>query len=259
MVQEHKRPWYRPTPRLLLNFLIVTAVMLGISKLTEKLTDQKTFIDLAHQQDLAFAAVADINPLDISRRYLCALGPSVENINRQSQGLTYKGRVIGGHAPVAGDCRYTLSRVKPAPGAELPPPVVGHWGDGLNGFVLPFVALLDLAWHLVVQPSVFASIFAVFVFVAGGMAAGLLMTLPSITWHPYVGPAVFAVGTIALACAVGFCLKEIMEGGLYLFGGITRFAGFCCGASSVVVLAYQYVVKMIEGGIHAGVEHVIAH
>ncbi|MES2293774.1 MAG: hypothetical protein V4527_10800 [Pseudomonadota bacterium] len=259
MVQKHKRPWYRPTPRLLLNFLIVTAVMLGVSKLTERLTDKKTFINLATEQNLAFNAVAAINPLDISRRYFCALGLSVEEINRQSQGLTYKGQAVGGHLPVAGDCRYTLSRVKPAPGAELPPPVVGHWGDGLNGIVRPFVALLDLAWHLIVQPSVFASIFAIFTFAAGGVAAGLLMALPSFTWHPYVGPAVFAVGTIALACVVGFCLKEIMEAGLYLFSGITRLGGFCCGASSVVVLAYQYVVKLIENGIHLGVEHVIPH
>ena len=258
MVQEHKRPWYRPTPRLLLNFLIVTAVMLGVSKLTEKLTDEKTFIDLAHQQDLAIAAVAGINPAEIGSRFLCAMTPSMAQMRRKYQPVTYRGHVFSGPGDVE-DCAYTLSRAAPAPGAALPPPVVGHWGDGLNTMVVPLIALFDTAWHLLVQPSIFASVFSLFAFLAGTFAAFVVMTMWDKLWQTPLAGAFLAVGVVGFACAAAFLLREVMEGGLYFFGGITRFAGFCCGASSVVVLVYQYVVKMIENGIHIGVEHVIPH
>jgi uncharacterized membrane protein YhhN len=67
----------------------------------------------------------------------------------------------------------------------------------------------------------------------------------------------FAMGTIAAGCLVAWCLKEVMAAGLYAFGGITRLAAVCCGASSIVVFVYHFVLKMIETGIHVGVEKVV--
>ena len=256
MSQSSKRPWYLPTPRFLLRLLVVTAAMFAVSKVTEKLTDAHTFAALAHQQDLAIAAVASINPVEIGSRFLCALTPSAAEMRRKDPSPTYRSHVLPGPSD-ADDCAYTLSRAAPAPGAALPPPVVGHWSDGLGSFVMPFVAMLDTGWHLAVQPSLFASIFSLFAFVVGAFAALIALAMWDQVWRTPLATMLLAVGAIAFACIVAFLLREIMEGGLYLFGGITHFAGFCCGASSVVVIAYQYVVKLFETGIHEGVEHVL--
>ena len=258
MVGEHHR--HRPVGLLrgVLHFVILTAVLMGVGALLERLREHATFDYLARQQSLAVAAVASINPLDMFDRYLCALRPSVEELNRRSRGVSSNPRyAFLGQAPVASDCRYALSRAAPAPGNVLPPPVVGHWADGTSGLVQPFLALLDTAWHLIAEPSVFSSIFAIFIIVAGGMAAGTLMALARFNWPPLIGPTVFAMGTIAAGCLIAWCLKEVMAAGLYAFGSITHLAAVCCGASSIVVFVYHFVLKMIETGIHMGAEKIV--
>ena len=240
-------------------YMIIAAALMGASKLLEQL-NQPVFAALEYEQSLALAAVAGINPPDIFHRYVCALMPSVEQTNREIQAKHPSPRYgFLGHAPLESDCRYQLSPVKPAPGG-LPPPVVGHWADGMTsgaGLTNFFVALLDTGWHLVVQSSVFASIFSIFAFVTGGVAAGLLMGMVRFVWPAPLAPVVFALGTIAATYFVALVLRGAMQGGLDVFGDITRLAGICCTAPGILRVAYDYVLELIKTGFHSGVEHVI--
>lgn len=120
-------------------------------------------------------------------------------------------------------------------------------------------AFVDTGWHLVVQPSVFASLFAIVVFVFAGFATAILMVLPKFTWHPFVGAMVYCCGTVAIACVVGWGLQMLMEGGLYLFGRVTQLAGLCCGGAGVLLVGYNLAVKTVEVRIHEGIDHVIPH
>jgi hypothetical protein len=239
-------------------YMIIAAVLMGASKLLEQL-NQPVFAALERQQSLALTAVTSIDPLVFYRRYVCALEPSAEKLNRESPRLSLgHGRFFNPHQEVRTDCRYQLpDGTQPAQGAPLPPPGVGHWAEGLSGIVMPFVALLDTGWHMIVQPSIFASIFSIFAFALGVIGAGILMGLAKFTWHPFVGAAIFAIGTIALSCAAAFVLREVIAGGLYVFGDVTRLAGLCCTAPGILRVAYDYVLELIKTGFHSGVEHVI--
>ena len=256
--QHPQRPWFQRVLWWAARYMILAAVLMGASKLLEQL-DQPVFAALERQQSQALVAVTGIDPLIFYRRYVCALEPSVETLNRESPRLNLgHGRSFTLHAEARTDCRYQLpDGTEPAPGAPLPPQGVGHWAEGLNGIVMPFVALLDTAWHMIVQPSIFASIFSIFALVAGGMGAGILMGLVRFTWHPFVGAAIFAAGTIALSCAAAFVLREVIAGGLYVFGDITRLAGICCTAPGILRVAYDYILELIKTGFHGAVEHVM--
>lgn len=253
----------RRTLRGLLRVCVIAAIMMVVGRMMERLLKRETFDRLATVQREALAAVESISPIQFKDRYVCALTPSVEQTNRQfeaqrrSSSFSYLEPFAA-----AGDCKYTLSGI-PAPSAapheNLPAPVVGHWADGLSGIVSPVVALLDTAWHLVIQPSFFASVFAICSFAIAALLAGLLMASANITWHPYVGPSIFAIGTIALACVVAACLKITMQGGLQLFGWFTSIAGLCCGSAGLAATGYAFFLKTIEVRVHESVDEIIPH
>ena len=229
---------------------VIAAIMMAVSHVMEKLLRRDTFDRLALVQREALAAVGSISPIQFKDRYVCALMPSVDGMNRRMRT----------RADSSSDCKYTLSGMLPsAPGETLPSPVVGHWADGLSGIVSPIVALFDTGWHLIVQPSFFASLFAISSFAIAAVLAGLLMARANITWHPYAGPAIFAFGTIALACVVAACLKLSMQGGLYLFGWFTSIAGLCCGSAGVAATGYAFFLKTIEVRVHESVDEIIPH
>ena len=226
---------------------LMALVMMGVGWIMEKALKPDTFGYLEKLQGQALAAVESINPLQFKDRYLCALTPSIRSLNRPPARFQLS---------VVGDCMYTLSNV-PHTGTVLPPPVVGHWADGDTSIMMPFMAFLDTGWHLIVQPSIFASIFSIFAFVIGAMAAGIAMASVRFTWHPYFGVIVFAAGTIAASCLVALCLQWLMEGGLFLFGSITHLAGACCGAAGVTFFGYSFFMKTVEVRIHQGVEEIL--
>ena len=241
---------------------IIAAIMMVVGRVMEKLLRRDTFDRLTTVQQDALAAVESISPIQFKDRYVCALMPSVEEANRQLQAQSRSATLSYLRASaVSSDCKYTLSEFPPrsaAPRDSLPAPVVGHWADGMS-MVTPFIALLDTAWHLIIQPSFFASVFAVSAFVIAAILAGLLMASAHITWHPYAGPSIFAIGTIALACLVAACLKISMEGGLYLFGWFTSIAGLCCGSAGVAATGYAFFLKTIEVRVHESVDEIIPH
>jgi hypothetical protein len=131
--------------------MIMAAVLMGAGKLLDKL-DPAASRALEHQQSLALDAVASFNPLIFYNRYVCALVPSVEQLNRESRKLDLgHGRSFTPHSEARTDCQYTLpDGTQPAANAPLPTPTVGHWSDGQSGFVVFIVALLDTAWHMIV-------------------------------------------------------------------------------------------------------------
>ena len=240
--------------RSVLRLCVIAAIMMGVGWVLEETLSAHTFNHLTELQREAFAAVDSVNPFQFKDRFLCALTPSVESMNRHSR---Y-------HLPASTDCMYSLSllglsspeevRVGRASDAEmpLPPPVVGHWAEGSPGLVMPFFALLDTGWHLVVQPSWFAACFAIATFVLGGLITGLLMAWATARWGtsgPF-GLVVFCVGTIAAACAAAWGLRLLMEGGLYLFGKVTQVAGLCCGGAGITLFGYTLATKAVEVRIH---------
>ncbi len=249
----------------LLRLIVITLVMMVIGRITEKLVNKVELLELDRSQAEAMAAVHGINPLQIKDRFLCAITPSVADMNRKFQATHTEGQAFFlGHQSLAGDCAYTLSRSAQAQtsgavlqGDALPPPVVGHWGDGITPIILPVIALLDTGWHLIVQPSLFASIFAIFAFVMGGILAGVAMVASRQDFPGYVGPIVWSLGTIVCACLVAWGLREIMEGGLFLFGKFTQFAGLCCGGGTVTYFGYSFTVKALEVKTHGVVEHML--
>jgi hypothetical protein len=231
--------------------------MLAVGNVLERLLKTETFEHLAIAQREAMAAVESIRPTQFKDRFVCAITPSADWMNRatpsQGSSFTY-------HFSDADDCKYTLSSLPAsARSRDLPPPVVGHWADGMNGLVGPFIALIDTAWHLIVQPSFFASVFAIAAFVIAALATGLLMAMARFTWHPWLGATIFAVGTVALACVVAWCLQITMEGGLYLFGRITGIAGLCCGAAGITGASYTFFLKVVEVQIHENVDKLVPH
>lgn len=235
--------------RGLLRVCIIAAIMLIVGRVMERLLQPETFAHLANVQSDAMGAVRSISPLQFKDRYLCALSPSAGAMNRE---LRARGRgspmAVLESADDAHDCKYAPS------GAA----VVGHWADGV-GIVGPFVALVDTAWHLIVQPSFFASVFVISAFVIAALIVGLVMAQVHVTWHPFVWPTVFAIGTIALACAVAWCLQVTMEGGLYLFGRVTSIAGLCCGAAGIAGSSYLFFLKTLEVQIHESVDRIVPH
>ena len=239
--------------------LVSSAVVLVILLILEHTVTDKNLDALKHQQAAAIAAVGAINPDQIAGRYICALQQSVADTNRKMAALNKDPRYPGlGQRPVREDCMYTLSEAPHAPGA-LPAPVVGHWGDGQNAFTLFIAALFDTVWHLVVQPSWLASIFSIAVFVAGFTVAGVLMGQASITWHPYLGGIAFAVLAVIASSAIGWLLREVMLGALYLFQGIFTLAGLWIGATGPIAVAVRYVTMLFETVLHVGVESVHPH
>jgi hypothetical protein len=241
---------------------IIAAIMMVVGRMMEKLLQRETFDHLATVQQEARAAVESISPIQFKDRYVCALTPSVEESKREIESHGRGSAVYLGDFVVANDCKYTLSEFPARPTASsdsLRAPVVGHWADGLSGLVSPIVALFDTAWHLVIQPSFFASVFAVSAFLIAAFVVGLLMASANITWHPYAGPAIFAIATIAVACVVAACLKITMEGGLYLFGRFTSIAGLCCSSAGLAATGYAFFLKTIEVRVHEGVDEIIPH
>jgi hypothetical protein len=261
MFQKGLRLLYRSMGGLL-RLCVITAIMMGIGWGLEKLLTVGTFSYLTGIQRDAFAAVESINPLQIKDRFFCALGPSVEAMNRKYPSVLY-------HPPVSTDCMYSLSLLPPATlrrsesdrsvssGMPLPPPVVSHWAENTSPPASLFLALFDTAWHLVIQPSVFASLFAMFALALGGIVAGTLMSLPGFTWHPFVGSMVFCIGTVAAACLAAWGMQMLMEGGLYLFGGITQIAGVCCGGAGVTFFGFTFFKKTLEVGIDERIDHLV--
>jgi hypothetical protein len=254
-----------------LHFVLVTLVMMLVGRAAEAAIDKASFMSLAGAQTQALAAVQAINPLMITDRYICALTPSVAEMNRKyKQDHPNAGTFFLGNRPLIFDCAYSLpqraartaatsSTPVRVDDAVLPPPVVGHWADGLNPLVMPVAAFLDTGWHLIVQPSLFGSVFALFSFIVGGVLAGAAMAMSRWDYPGYFGPLVWCIGSIACACLVAFCLKELMEGALYLFGQFTQIAGLCCGSAGVTYFGYTFTVKAVEGQVHGAVEHVIPH
>jgi hypothetical protein len=249
---------FRNLPQLLLHTLhslvrlcAVAAVMLVVGWILDKALSASTFAYLSTAQARALGAVEAINPLQMKDRYLCALTPSFDSMNRSMPRTAFQ-------IPVAGDCMYTLADTAPSPGAP-PVPVVGHWADGMSGYMIPFVAFLDMAWHMVFQHSIFASLFSLAAFLIGALVTGVLMMLPRFTWHPFIGASVFAVGTVAVGCGAAWCIQMLMEGGLYLFGSFTHFAGLCCGSAGIGYAGFALFSKTIEVRVHESVEHLVPH
>jgi hypothetical protein len=249
--------------RSALRLFVIAAIMMGVGRVLEEKLSAPTFKHLTDLQLEALAAVDSLDPYQIKGRFLCALTPSVESMNRHSR---Y-------HLPASTDCMYSLSLRPPsssegvpvdrAADAEmsLPPPVVGHWAEGSAGLVMPFLALLDTGWHLVVQPSAFAAFFAISTLVIGGLATGLLMAWAASKWGTPgpLGLMLFCVGTIAAACAAAWGLRMLMEGGLYVFSQVTQLAGLCCGGAGMTLFGYTLATKAVEVRIHEGVDHLIPH
>lgn len=263
MFQKLSRLLYRAM-RHVLRLGVMAAVMMAVGWLLQDELTAPTYSYLTRVQGEALAAVRGINPLQIKDRFVCAMRPSIESMNRMSAGLAY-------HPPLASDCMYTLSNMPRTSGhdshsdstassaAALPPPVVRHWADNSSPMVSAVIAFLDTGWHLVVQRSVFATVFALFAFVLGALIAGMLMMLPRFTWHPYLGGVVFCVGAVAFACLVAWGMQMLMEGGLYLFGRVTQIAGLCCGGAGMSYLGYSFFMKTIEVRVHEGIEQVMPH
>lgn len=248
--------------RALVRLCFIAAIMMGVSRVMEQLLRRDTFDHLHKAQLDAMAAVESISPVQFKDRYVCALTPSVEVTNRQLQARSRSAALSYSGSAASSDCKYSLSQFPARSAASrdsLPAPVVGHWADGLNGIVSPVVALFDTAWHLLIQPSFFASVFAVSAFVIAAVLAGLAMASAHITWHPYAGPSIYAIGTIALACFVAGCLKISMEGGLYLFGKLTSIAGLCCGSAGIAATGYTFFLKTIEVRVHESVDSIVPH
>jgi hypothetical protein len=269
MPQNPSNRLYRAV-RNLLRLSLMAAIMMGIGWVLEHSLSERTFSYLTKAQREAFAAVESINPFQIKDRFVCALRPSVESLNRMYSGERYRGMKTG-MAPISSDCMYTLSTLQPAilarsspdssaaVRAPLPTPVIRHWAENMSAPSNVVVAFLDTAWHLVVQPSVFASLFAIVVFVLAGFAAAILMLVPKFRWHPFVGPVVYCFGTVAIACVAGWGVQVLMEGGLYLFGRVTQIAGLCCGGAGLTLVGYNLIVKTVEVRIHEGIDHAIPH
>jgi hypothetical protein len=51
----------------------------------------------------------------------------------------------------------------------------------------------------------------------------------------------------------------IIEGGLWLFSGITQLAGLCCATASITVFGYNVFAKVIEVRVHEAIEHIVPH
>jgi hypothetical protein len=262
----------------LTRFLVITLIMLGIGWGTEKIVNKAELLELSHSQTRAIAAVRGLNPWQIKDRFFCAMTPSVESVNRKflaphPDAATY----FMATRPLSADCATVLAvkELRAAADAQpvpetleaaikedyhlpAPVPVVGHWADGMSAFVLPVMAFLDTAWHLIVQPSVFASIFAIFSLVMGGILAGVAMAMSRADFPGYIGPLVWCAGTIAATCLVAWGLREVMEGALFVFGKFTQFAGVCCGGGTIAYFGYAFSVKAFEVKTHSVVEHLVS-
>lgn len=91
-------------------------------------------------------------------------------------------------------------------------------------------------------------------FVTGFMVAGVLMAQTSIGFHPFLGGVVFATLAIIASSAIGWLLKEVMLGALYLLQGIFALAGLWIGATGPIAVGVRYVSMLFETMLHVGVE-----
>ncbi len=253
--------------RCFIHLCLLAAAMMVVAKITEEVLSTARVDSLKITQASALAAVSSINPLQIKDRFVCALTPSMEAMNAQTRAYRQQHpSTYLTEAPLSQDCAYTLTdptlraqyaAYRTGPVGQLPPPVVGHWIGGDANIMTIFIAFLDTAWHLMVQPSVLASIFALFSLVVGVLATLVLMSLVSFVWNPIGWPIVLALGTIACTCLVAFVLREVMELGLTMFGWFTQLAGACCASAGITYFGYTFSVKAFEVRIHEGLEHII--
>jgi hypothetical protein len=249
------RTWYLSRSHSARHIAWGLALAVVVAVVVEAGTDDANYKALQAAQTEGFAAVKAFDPFLIFHRYICALTPSVSGMNAhiKAQHLSSRYAFLG-EQPESEDCMYRLSTAPHARDA-LPSPAVGHWAEGMNGLAMPVMALFDVAWHLLFLPSLFAVLLSLSILIIGAMATGILMVLPNITWHPFLGPMVFAVGTVALSCAASYLLLGVMDAGLWLLSGVTAFGGLICGALSIFGAFRGVVVKLVEAAIHLSVEH----
>jgi hypothetical protein len=249
------------TLRGLVRLCVIAAIMMAISWLLENVLTRDTFAHLTRVQIEALGAVKSIDPIQVGERYVCALRPSVETINEQIRISTRDPRLAyESDTPLSTDCMYQLSDIKGAPHGQLPSPVVGHWAETFSFPVfIPLVAFLDTAWHIVVQPSFFGSVFAIATVAMAAILTTLLLGLTRQPYNPWLSPVAFAVGTIVLACLVALCLQGLMEGGLIVFGRITNIAGLCVGSAGITSFGFTFFTKAADVKIHDVVENIVPH
>jgi hypothetical protein len=225
--------------------------MLVISTIVEHIASKATLDYLKEVQRQSIATVEGLDPLQAQERFFCAMTPSAEAFAaKYNRPVTPESR--------AQDCQYTLSPIS-GTGQGLPPAVVGHWHDSAGGNILSGVALAlaDTAWHLVVQPSILATIIALTTMVFGLFCGLVGMALLEKYPHFFLILAVFVLATLAGTCLAAFLLKWIMEGALALFGGLTNLAGLSFGLSGFALGIYNFVAKLFEVRVHETVDHLL--
>jgi hypothetical protein len=247
--------WYLSRSHGARHFFWGLALAVVVGTVVEAGTNKATYNALQTAQAEGFAAVKAFDPFMIYHRTMCALTPSVSGMNSRIKAEHLGSRYAYlGEEPQSDDCMYQLSTA-PHPAGGLPTPVVGHRAEGLSGLVSPVVALLDVAWHLLFQPSLLAVFLSLSILIMGVMATSILMVLPNITWHPFLGMMVFVAGTVAMSCAAAYLVLGVMNAGLWLLSGVTEFGGLICAFLGIFGAFRGVVVKLVEAAIHLSAEH----
>ncbi len=202
-----------------LHFLLSVAIALVIGKALE-LADRDNIAALERVQQRALDAVGAFDPWNIFRSYVC---------NVEAAG-------VGGDAcsPVP---RREAEGLNPF-AAPQPRPTGGL------GILAPVAALFATIWQLLAQPSAIGTLLAFLQFAAGAflMIWGSRGERKEAPYYLFF----FPVGTVAIACILGWAVQLVMLAGLGLFKGFTDIAGLCCGSGSLAYLGYQFCLKAVE-------------
>ncbi len=228
-----------------IHFVLTVLASMGLGLVTDLLLDRENFETLLKGQESALEAVNGFDPWKIAWRYGCALGGNAVVSGSPLRDCAYEGaaapvvRPLGRDGPTLFD--FGLGG---APNGPPPEPTVGHWARSFPTPLAPLVAFLDVAWHLVIHASAWGSIFALAQFVLG---FGAVLAASSGSERSFWAYAVgYPLGIIFFGCLIGFGVKWLMVGGLFLFGRYIEIAGMCCGIGGMVHFGYKFFVKAAE-------------
>ena len=199
------------------HFVLSVALALLIGKALE-IVDRGNIAPLQELQQNAINAVSAFDPWNIFHSYVC---------NLESAGL-------------GGD------RCSPVPqGPEgLNPYATPSEPSHGAGILSPLVAFLAVIWQLLIQPSAIGSLLAMLQF-AAAVFLMIWLNRGERKEAPYY-LFFFPLGTVGIACVLGWGAQVVMLAGLGLFKWFTDLAGLCCGSGTVGYLGYQFCLKAVE-------------
>jgi hypothetical protein len=208
----------RPFAKHALRVFVSVTLGLLLTKAFERVAGPD-IAPLVQVQEEARAAVGAFDPWNIIHSYVC---------NVESGALA------------SDACSPVRERPAGLDPYAAPPPAPSR---GL-GILVPVAALFAVFWQLLDQPTAIGKFLALFQF-AGGFFGVLWASRDERKEAPFwlFG---LPLGTIALACVLGWCLQLVMFAGLTLFGEFVKLAGLCCGGSMITYVGWQFGLKWVE-------------